>query len=496
MSISEAPVVIADREPAAAPMPVERRAQPSLRSIAALCVVAIAAAYFATVTHSGILILGVCLAIPVAAALVFTALWRFEWFLLGLLAVRATLDVFANPDGQGIVSLGVTGALGIFGALWLIAQKASGEWVRTSIATRSLMWFGAACVLSSLGSKSPATSLLSTVKFASGVLMFAVLEQYLGRNPRAVKRVVYALLISLIVPVVLGLQQSLSSAGNAYYADVSRVQGSFVHPTPFSEYLVSLILLFVPLSMIVQNWLKWVLRIALVACIALEILTYTRTGWIAVVAALLYLGFKQYRKLLAGMIIALVVLILAVPSVISRFSDLSSQPVAQGVPANSFAWRINYWEQVAPLANKNPVTGIGFDMVQHTTAIGLQPHNIYVETYTETGVIGCLALLGVILAFAKTLRQRLRAAVTARNRGLALSAMAVGLAFLIMGLGENLLVQPVIFWYVAAAMTFGCGRAEELARTAKSRQLAAARAAGVNLSPYRAAWSRGRLANR
>jgi putative inorganic carbon (HCO3(-)) transporter len=463
MSVSQAPanLVLSPEIPQGSPE--QRRFTLPLLSFIGLGIIGLGIAYIASVTNSSIYLLAAVIALPVAVLLAYTALWRFEWFLLGLLAIRATLDVFANPDSQGGVSLVVTGMFGIFGGLWLFAQWRSHEWTKPSSATKSLYWFVAAGLLSCCGSAAPLTSLVSVLKLSSGVLMFSVIEQHLSRHPEAVRRLVGALLFSLIPPIILGLYQNFVDTAGSYYADVSRVEGTFVHPTPFSEYLVTLMLLLLPLSMNVRGTrAKWIIRIALGFCGALEIFTYTRTGWIALLVALLYLGFKGYKKMLIGLVISLVVLVAAVPSIVSRFSDLSAKPVATGVPANSFSWRVNYWGQVLPLANSNPVTGLGFDMVQHTTDIGLQPHNIYVETYTETGLVGCAALIGVILSFGRTLRRRARNALTPRNKAYALSASAIGIAFLTMGLGENLLVSPVIFWYVAAAMTFGLGRAAEL----------------------------------
>jgi O-antigen ligase len=125
------------------------------------------------------------------------------------------------------------------------------------------------------------------------------------------------------------------------------------------------------------------------------------------------------------------------------------------VPSNSLSWRIGYWERLVPEAAVNPVTGLGFDAVEHTEPEQLQPHNVFVQAYVETGVIGLGAVLAIIWTIAKMLRDRLRHAARGWPRLLALGATSVAIAMLLECPGENLLSSTLVYWYLAVAMTYG-----------------------------------------
>ena len=125
------------------------------------------------------------------------------------------------------------------------------------------------------------------------------------------------------------------------------------------------------------------------------------------------------------------------------------------VPSNSLSWRIGYWERLLPKAAVNPVTGLGFDAVEHIEPEHLQPHNVFVQAYVETGVIGLASLLAIIWTFAKMLRARLRNASPGWPRMLALGATSVAIATFAQFPGENLLSQTIVYTYLAVAMTYG-----------------------------------------
>ena len=151
--------------------------------------------------------------------------------------------------------------------------------------------------------------------------------------------------------------------------------------------------------------------------------TYTRSAWLATVIGLVAVAIIGRRKLLGGALFAcLVVGLLAVPTIGQRFADLASVAGgttvnAQGNTSNSLEWRFSFWSQVLPLADSNPVTGIGLKMSTFLTDAQKEPHNDFLRAYVETGVIGALAYFALLISMVMVARQGLKRSRTRFDRG-------------------------------------------------------------------------------
>src|SRR4029079_2947644 len=98
------------------------------------------------------------------------------------------------------------------------------------------------------------------------------------------------------------------------------------------------------------------------------------------------------------------------------------------VPSTSFAWRVAYWDRLLPMVAAQPILGIGPDRARvidparfdrPDVFAGRPPHSMWVEALVETGALGLLVLIGVVIAFGVTLRRRWRDATDPFERRLA-----------------------------------------------------------------------------
>ena len=83
------------------------------------------------------------------------------------------------------------------------------------------------------------------------------------------------------------------------------------------------------------------------------------TPWIAFAAGAMVLAAFAGRKVLIAMVVVLVLSVLFVPAIGDRFQELGSDNSYNTYRRDSLEWRIAYWTDIIPLANANPVTGIG-----------------------------------------------------------------------------------------------------------------------------------------
>jgi O-antigen ligase len=106
---------------------------------------------------------------------------------------------------------------------------------------------------------------------------------------------------------------------------------------------------------------------------------------------------------------------------------------------------------VLPLANSNPVTGIGLRVTQFQTDQAKQPHNDFIRAYVETGIIGFVGYVSVMVALVALGRRAVRAAPAASlDRGVAAGFFGCALAFLAVSLVANVISNVVNLWYLVA----------------------------------------------
>jgi O-antigen ligase len=329
-----------------------------------------------------------------------------------------------------------------------------------------MLGLAAAFVLSTPGAQAPFDSVQTAMKFVAVAVMFVVLEQVFSRNPERIVSLLVATFASLIVPAIVGLTQiGRADAGTVPGAiEIGRIESTFVHPNMFAAYLVIVGLLAVSLIPHLPRW-RPALVVVVVVVMPLLILTYARGAWIGCYIGLVFIGLAQSRMLLIGVFVLTIVVALAVPSVTDRLSDLdfSESKRPEQIDANSAEWRVDYWQKVLPLAGGSPVTGIGAGMIPSETAEAAPAHSAFVDVIVETGALGVVALLWVIVALWSGLVRAGRRLTDGPPRGITIGAAAIGLAILAQLVSESLLTQPAILWYALGPIVWAITTGRRLA---------------------------------
>ena len=390
--------------------------------------------------------------LPLAAAAAVVFAWlvfaRFELFVLTILAMRATLDAFGGLGG----GLGAAGAISVIflcvGTIWLFAEPIS-ERVPVPTFVWPVAAFVGAGALSILVAKNQIGAIEDVIRFATLVVIVLVLNQLLTTE-RALKHLLVAVYVSLAIPALVGAYQVVTKSGYHVSAEFSRVRGTFDHPNPFSIYLTMLIVMGVALVLKVQRRsVKLLLLGAIGVSGTFLLLTYTRSAWIATLAGLLVVAFYQGKRLVPIMGFAVVLVVLLVPSVAERFSDLSTETTQSGAAGNSLVWRFDYWRQALELS-ENPIAGAGLRTVQASTDVSKEPHNDFIRVYVETGLIGLSAYLWFLVSLARSARRSIRHTRSPLEHSVAVGFAGCLAAFLLLSLVSNVISQLVILWYFLA----------------------------------------------
>lgn len=406
------------------------------------------------------------LALMVGLAIGVLALTRFRVFVLLLLGIRPSIDLFklsSDPTGtsggagvsRGVDPSSMLAVLFLAAALlWLAGRVAEQSAVAPGRLGWALMAFGSTAYLSVIGSARPGSSALEATRIASVVMMFIVIEQLI-RDERSLRLVLGACYVGLLYPLLYTLFGiATGNPPSETAGSFTRLTGPFNQSNTFSRYLAYMLVFAIAVYPHVGRRLRVpALAVIMVSGVFL-VMTLTRTGMLGAVIGVALVALLQRRhKILVGMSVFAIIALLVLPGVSERFRTTGTATVvgASEPTGNTVEWRLRYWAEVLPLANENPVTGIGLTMTQYGTASEKQPHNDFLRAYVETGIIG----FGTFVAVVVTLLGTAWAAVRAAPRGspghaVAAGALGCAVAFSLSAAFANVMSNVVSLWYLFA----------------------------------------------
>lgn len=407
--------------------------------------------------------------LPLAAvgglALAVISITRFELFVMLVIAMRASMDAAkvgtSSVDATGALSVLFIGAT----ALWLYRhpeERSEPSSVRGLVAPFSAFFL--AGILSIASSTHPLESAIEAVRIGTVVVIVVALSR-IAREPARRRSLIVAILVSALVPLAVASFQLVGGAGLKTFEGFSRIQGTFVHPNSLAMYLFLVLVLAVSIVPHLRGWQRLAVMALAFGCGGILITTYARGAWVATLIGFLVIAFLQSRALFWVIGGAVLVVALAVPSVGIRLSDLQEERSPSGAPANSLAWRIEYWGEVLRLQDE-PVFGIGLREVELNQEAQKAPHNDFVRVYVETGVVGLLAYLWLLGALFVEGVRAFRRAPPGLPRGLAVAMLAALSGLTILSIAANVISQLVILWYFAAIVVMALSAADVRQRSA------------------------------
>ena len=235
---------------------------------------------------------------------------------------------------------------------------------------------------------------------------------------------------------------------------VSRFEGTFSQPNPFAIYLTLLIIMGVALLPHLAQKKQIAMSVLLVGSVICLYFTFTRSAWIATLLGVFVVALLARRRMtLVVMVAGVMVSLVVFPTILQRFADLGTSTSAAGYASNSLSWRFDYWGEVLPLASKDPITGIGLDMSSLETSQQKEPHNDFLRSYVETGIIGTLAYIALLISMGVVARHAMkftRRRPLSYERSVAVGFAACVMAFVVLSIVSNVITQVVVLWYYVA----------------------------------------------
>ena len=398
---------------------------------------------------------------PVAAVYVIVIGMRASIDLFKLSGSSAGNTVTNNAASRSLDPSSIVGVLFLLAAaVWLISRyHEQGHLIGSRL---RLLWvaFWAAGVVSVLGSSIPLVSAMETLRIGTVVMMFVVLEQIVV-DRKSMMRVLTAVYVSVLFPLLYTFYGfAVGHPSAEVKGGFTRITGPFSQSTTYGRYLAFMIIF----GVAVFPYLKGRVKIAMGVIVSISsvflLLTLTRGALAGAIAGLIVVMVVQRSKtLLVGFALALVLGVTLAPGLWTRLTEVTTtQQVGGAQTGNTLAWRLDYWTQVLPLANSNPITGIGLNVTQYKLDAAKQPHNDFLRAYVETGLLGLVTFVAAMWAMIRMGRQAVRrAAPNSLERGIAVGYLGAAVAYVLESAGDNVMSNVVCLVYViafAAAASF------------------------------------------
>lgn len=402
-----------------------------------------------------------------------------EYGLLALIAARPSLDWFTDWAAGPLRFNPAAGAsllLIAAGTLWFTLQsRERRNWLFTHPMLRVfgiwlLLLLPWGLITPWLNGPPRSVALREWVRLVSILPVFG-LTMGLARQNRA-PLVIHALLLSFIVPALTGLYQLIFQEGSIVQG-VHRVRGTFVHPNPFSFYLVLMAGLVYWKLREANRCAGWMMLLLFTVGLLIATFSFTGAGMFGVAVLVCALGESpQLRRIAVPALLVFALLFVLTPTGQRRIASITKwdsldEIERTGKETSSMVWRLLNWRFILRTWSKSPWLGYGLqsaptvnpNRVDHGQGPGQDPHNDYLRFLLDTGLIGFILFLVWLGLTGRALWRAARNAASPPARRLAWIALAMYAAWLAGSLNDNLITATAYQYSLWAVFGVALGGA-------------------------------------
>jgi putative inorganic carbon (hco3(-)) transporter len=345
------------------------------------------------------------------------------YFMIPFLPYRTVRDKFADyPLGTNMLTILVMAVIvgAILRGKHLPKSKLYGIWLLFGVYLYLSMWLGTA-----LGN-APAPLWLSDSNFVAWkdymvIPLIFVAAGLVIEDRKAVRMVVFITAISLLLIDRTCILESLSRSW-ATFDESKRSGGPLAYGSnQTAAYLAQFAMFFWGFAQFVKRKKFRLISYGMVAITIFAIMyTFSRGGYLAVLAGAFVLGVLKNRKLLLILGIFLLTWQTIVPVAVRERVTMTES--SSGQLEASAQERVSLWESAEQSILHNPIFGTGFATYQYGEHVDnlKDTHNLYVKILVETGIIGLIIALILIQQLVATAYRLFKHATDPLYRGLGL----------------------------------------------------------------------------
>lgn len=303
-----------------------------------------------------------------------------------------------------------------------------------------------------------------TLRLVTSFSIYAILIYKLD-SINKVKWVIGAIIAAQIIPTISGLLMYGGRSGLVFTDETMRLGNSGVGI--YLAMISTLCLVFLFGARSISGRLLWGGLTALF--LTGLFFSFGRSGWIGFVFALLLISLIRYKRLLILLPLVLILVIILVPAIGQRFSDISfGSDLTEG--GSTFSQRLEFWQAALHIFPNNPLLGVGFGVGRYIVGeyrglYAYMIHNDYVSVLLETGLIGFLLFIVWQYQWLAALVKTYRKSPLGFDKTVSLAVLAVFAASLVMRITDNILLDSYDMYplcaMVAAVLAIPRIRADE-----------------------------------
>jgi putative inorganic carbon (HCO3(-)) transporter len=336
----------------------------------------------------------------------------------------------------------------------------------------SVVFFVIALIWGVINSFVPVSSLKQVMVHGSFIIFYFVIINVIRTKKQWMSLIKIFICSAFLVAVYGVIQNFFGTSSTESWLDEKmftgierRVYSFFNNPNVLGEFLVLTIPVVVAL---IWNKLKdshkVLFSVILVFMVACMIFTWSRGAWLGMMIALaLFLVISDKRWVPAGILVLFLVpvglYLTGNAAILERFMSIGN------TADTSTAYRVSIWQASIEMISDFLVGGIGigsdaFTVIYPSYALSganfaLHSHNLYLQILVETGLIGIISLLAVLLGFLKTVfATNIVRKIKTSDMAKILVALGTGfLGFMFQGLTDYVWYNYkilMIFWIVIA----------------------------------------------
>jgi len=259
------------------------------------------------------------------------------------------------------------------------------------------------------------------VLFLQPISLFFIGGYIFRQNPKAKNFLLLTLYFLLAAAGLYAILQyftllGLPAAWWGNSVEPKRALSFFEHPNFYALWCAPLLALLIPdvaaavslplMGRAREGWKSWIKPLAwMIGAVGL-LLSFSRAGWLGLgVAGIIYLivaADKKIRKLALYGIIVIIIVIISIPNLRWRFT-------LPFYGEKSAVSRSSLWETGWKGIKESPILGLGLtgfsnNWTRLNTDAGLTethnfPHNIFLDFWVETGLLGLISFIGLAWIF-------------------------------------------------------------------------------------------------
>ena len=314
----------------------------------------------------------------------------------------------------------------------------------------------------------PASSLPIAV-LTSVLMLSALLVAACCKTRDSVDMFVFGFVAASTVAGVVGIYHILFGDPNRtwhdviLFADISRIYSTFENPNVYGTYLLLAIPLTAACIIYVKRTFYKLCAIGITGMLLLNLFaTYSRGCYVALAVGIVVFVLIMNKQLIVLLIPALFASLFVLPAtVVSRIFGIFN------MADTSTAFRLNIWRGSLRMLGDFWPMGVGqgeyaFNRVYTYYSLGAiftpHSHNLFLQIFLETGIVGFLVFLGVLACFYRAQANFLRRVKEFKLRVMSAAMVAAVTGFLFQGVFDyafyNYRVMLTFFLFIGLGIAF------------------------------------------